>query len=284
MLAPAALPPASSSPTLVAIHPAIARRGLAISEQLHRARQGAAAPTSSTRAISFLSFLSHFRVRFPEELLAWAATCPLASAWAACPRADWLLRVACAIFVSSDDLIRAACAICRHLLPPGDTDQRHLRRLLGMLEDWHEHRGEIARECGGVELDELRGIERAVYALALATQDEASVYIYLDEVAYWAAYELSVRRAEEALPRPDDAVDLTFGMVRYRAAYRDAVKRGALPDEDGDIDWNGARFMSALHELAGVVRSPALGGLTWTAVTAHQGGLVGHRAAGQVSA
>jgi len=144
-------------------------------------------------------------------------------AWETCQRADWLLRIAVERHVDRRALIEAASAVCRSLLPVGPTPVR-LQRLLGMLEDLDAY-PDIASECPSVDDYEEKplGLERAIYAVVRSCHDESSLRLYLDDVAYWAAYEL-------------------------------AVRRGEVQDEDGDIDWGGERFAAAQRELADVLR------------------------------
>ena len=122
------------------------------------------------------------RTKACAEAREWAKGYPdLATAWAACPRADWMLWLAAkAIGEPGSDahrqLVLAACACARHALPHVKPGEGRPLAAIEIAERW-------ARREEGVKLDQVRTAAAAADAYAAA----AAAAAYDAAAAYAAA-------------------------------------------------------------------------------------------------
>ena len=125
----------------------------------------------------------------------------IAAAWAACPRADWMLWLAAkAIGKPGSDahrrLVLAACACARHALPHVKAGEARPLAAIEIAERW-------ARREEGVTIDHVRAAASdAAYAASASDAASASASAASD-AAYAAAW---TRRRAEVLAELADLV------------------------------------------------------------------------------
>lgn len=240
------------------------RRGdMRVSPEAYSHRLASGGAYASVVSGPFLALLLRRHVQRPD-ILAWAASLgelPYVEAWAACPRADWLVHIAQALSVEWRCLVRAACAAARHAIPLW-TGPRHLQSLLGHLEalldddprDFGpDDRDVVIRSVGDADFDDMKpGAERAVYWAAKA----------------YVAY-LGVLAESQEIPG-EEFRRIVAGAVEH-AVHHVALSHDAAAEED-DLDEASPTVVAAHVRVAGVVR----GVLTWEAASGHQGGLLRH--------
>ena len=136
---------------------------------------------------------------------AWVGEKDLVTAWAGCPRGDWLLWFAAKAGVDRKLLVRAACACARTALKFVPDGELRPLQAIEAAESWC--RGEAT----------IEEVQAAAYA-AYAASHAASAYAYYAAAAAYAAAYAASHAASHAYSSSADAYAASAAASVYSAA------------------------------------------------------------------